>query len=66
MILPQGPISKPKALVKNMLSNLGFFHDEENFLLLFKERVNDHFIQNWHQRLNDSNRALFYRRICIF
>ena len=40
--------------------------DEKNFLSLFKQRVNDHFIQNWHQRLNESSRALFYRQICIF
>ena len=62
------------ALAKNMLSILGFFHvyvaqgarDEKNFLSLLKQRVNDHFIQNWHQRLNESSRALLYRQIYIF
>ena len=62
------------ALIKNMLSNLGFFHvcvaqgvgDEKNFLSLFKQRINDYFLQNWYQRLNESSRALFYRQICNF
>ena len=62
------------SLVKNMLSNLGFYHvwvaqgvgDENNFLSTFKQRVSDHFIQNWHQRLNESSRATFYRQICVF
>ena len=40
--------------------------DEKNFLSLFKQRGNDHFIQKWHQQLNESSRALFYRQICIY
>ena len=62
------------SLVKNMLSNLGFYHvwvaqgvgDENNFISTFKQRVSDHFVQNWHQRLNESSRATFYRQICVF
>ena len=62
------------AFVKNTLSNLGFFHvweaqgvgDVNNFLSVFKQRVKDHFIQSWHERLNKSSRASFYREICVF
>ena len=62
------------SLVKNLLSNLGFFHvwvaqgvgDEKIFLSIFRQRVSDHFIQNWQQRLNESSRASFYRHICVF
>ena len=37
-----------------------------NFLSVFKQRVKDHFIQSWHERLNKSSRASFYREICVF
>ena len=36
------------------------------FLSIFRQRINDHFIQNWHQRLNESSRASFYRQMCVF
>lgn len=62
------------SLVRNILSNLGFYHvwaaqgvgDEKIFLSIFKQRVRDNFIQCWHQRLNESSRATFYRQICVF
>ena len=62
------------SLVKNLLSNLGFFPvwvaqgvgDETIFLSIFRQRVSDHFIQNWQQRLNESSRASFYRHLCVF
>ena len=59
------------TLVRNLLSTLGF-HDVwlaqsvgnvNVFLNVFKQRLNDTFIQNWHERLNSSNRALFFRSI---
>ena len=59
------------SLVKNLLSILGFFHvwvaqgagDEKIFLSIFRQRVSDHFIQTWQQRLNESSRASFDRHI---
>lgn len=35
-------------------------------VLLFPKRLTDNFIQNWHSRLDFSNRALFYRSIVVF
>ena len=62
------------VFVKDMLSNLGFFHvwaaqevgDENKFLSIFKQRLSDNFVQTWNQRLNESSRAIFYRQICVF
>ena len=59
-------------LVRDLLASLGFFEvwleqsvGDINFLLSFlKQRLNDAFIQNWHARLENSTRALFYRNIC--
>ena len=36
------------------------------FLSLFKQRLQDTFIQNWQSRINNSSRALFYRNIANF
>ena len=36
------------------------------FLVLFKQRVKDNFIQLWNSELNDSSRALFYRNMSDF
>ena len=33
---------------------------------IFKQRLQDNFVQEWHHRLNDSSRALFYREIASF
>ena len=62
------------VFVKNMLSNLGFFHvwaaqgvgDENKFLSIFRQSLSDNFVQTWNQRLNESSRAIFYRQICVF
>ena len=35
--------------------------DRVLFLNLVKQRLTDHFIQNWNSRLSDSTHALFYR-----
>lgn len=37
-----------------------------SFLIIFKQRISDHFIQNWRQRLNESSRASFYKEFSIF
>ena len=36
------------------------------FVSLFKQRVTDNFIQNWHSRLENSSRANFYKTIAVF
>ena len=62
------------VLVKNLLAEFGFYEvwlqqnvgDHEIFLVLFKQRVKDNFIQLWNSELNNSSRALFYRNISDF
>ena len=57
------------TLLRDLLGNLGFMDvwlqqsvgDRVLLLNLVKQRLTDQFIQNWNSRLNDSNRALFYR-----
>ena len=61
-------------LVKDLLSTMGFYEvwlgqgvgNVGVFLKLFKQRLNDNFIQNWNDRLNNSNRASFYCTIADF
>jgi exonuclease III len=62
------------SLVKSLLCSLGF-HDAwlmqsvgniDMFLFVVKQRLRDHFVQNWSSRLQDSSRALFYRQISCF
>ena len=73
--LDQNPnIKNWASFVKNTLSNSGFYHvwltqgvgDIKIFLKIFKQRLQDNFVQEWHHRLNDSSRALFYREIASF
>ena len=62
------------SIVKNTLSNLGFYHvwasqgvgNVKNFLTIFKQRLRDNFIQNWEERLYASSRADFYKEIASF
>ena len=62
------------SLLKNLLCSLGFvdawtFQGEGNndmFLYIVKQRLNDQFIQNWYARLTQSSRALFYNTISSF
>ena len=61
-------------LVKEMLAKMGFYDVWLNqgvgniqlFFSLFRQRLNDNFLQNWYQRLNDSSRATFYVNIADF
>ena len=61
-------------MVKNTLSNLGFYNvwlaqgvgNINNFLHILKDRLKDCFVQNWHHRLTESSRATLYREIAIF
>jgi len=60
--------------VKGLLCTLGFYDvwlqqnvgNTNNFLALVKQRLHDQFGQNWHSRLENSSRALFYRSISNF
>ena len=60
--------------VKHLLSTLGFYDvwlaqnvgNVKQFISLFKQRVNDVFVQNWNADLRDSSRATFYRTISFF
>ena len=36
------------------------------FLSVFKQRLHDNFMQNWHDRLNNSSRANFYKSAAQF
>ena len=62
------------SLVRDILLPLGFYEvwlqqgvgDYLKFLSLFKQRLQDTFIQNWQSRINNSSRALFYRTIATF
>ena len=59
------------SLVRNLLCNLGFYEvwlnrevgDEKIFLKIVKQRLHDQFCQIWHEELENSSRALFYRNI---
>ena len=62
------------ALVKNLLGSLGFNEvwlaqgvgNENMFLNLVRQRLHDHFIQNWNSRLEKSSRANFYSYLRSF
>jgi len=62
------------SLLKDLLCTLGFydvwlFQDvghEKIFLYNVKLRLNDHFMQNWNGRLQDSSRANLYNHIASF
>ena len=60
--------------VRDTLFNLGFNEvwynqsvgNEAIFLFTLKQRLTDISIQNWNARLNESNRAIFYRNLNFF
>ena len=62
------------SMVKHLLSRLGFFEvwnaqgigNIRNFLSIFKLRVKDVYIQDWHSRLENSTRARFYINVAKF
>lgn len=62
------------TLVRDLLSRLGFMDvwvyqgvgDMKIFMQVFKQRIKDVFIQDWHSRLENSTRARFYTVICNF
>ena len=62
------------SLLKNLLCLLAFVDawtfqsvgNNDMFLYIVKQRLNDQFIQNWYARLTQSSRALFYNTISSF
>ena len=62
------------SLVRDLLTNLGFHEvwllqgvgNVNIFLSELKLRLNDTFIQKWHERLGNSSRARFYNTIAQF
>ena len=62
------------SLVQNLLMSLGFYDvwlvqgvgNYERFIAVWRQRFTDNFIQNWHSRLEDSARAVFYKSIASF
>ena len=61
-------------LVRNLLSNLGFFEvwlnqgvgDVKLFFTMLRQRIKDQFIQGWAGEIQNSSRARFYRNITEF
>ncbi|MCG8093252.1 MAG: hypothetical protein JAZ17_06420 [Candidatus Thiodiazotropha endolucinida] len=62
------------SLVRHLLMSVGFYEvwlqqgvgNYTAFISLFKQRITDIFIQNWHARLDDSSRAIFYKSFATF
>ena len=56
------------SLVRQLLMSLGFYEvwlaqgvgNIDSFLSVFKQRLNDTFMQNWRERIDDSLRAIFF------
>lgn len=62
------------SLVHHLLVTMGFGEvwlqqgvgNYNKFILVFKQRLTDNFIQNWHSRIEESSRAVFYRSFGTF
>ena len=62
------------SLVRDLLASLGFREvwlaqgvgNVSAFLSVLKQRLSDTFMQNWHDRINNSSRANFYKTIMQF
>lgn len=62
------------SLVCHLLETMGFQEvwlqqgvgNFNRFISLFKQRLTDNFIQNWHSRIKESTRAIFYRSFASF
>ena len=62
------------SLVRNLLASLGFREvwltqgvgNVGTFLSVLKQRLSDIFMQNWHDRINNSSRANFYKTVMQF
>ena len=62
------------SLVRHLLMTLGFYDvwlgqgvgSYDGFMSLLKQRLTDNFVQDWHSRLEESSRAVFYRSFASF
>ena len=62
------------SLLRNLLFTMGFNEvwlqqgvgNYNNFISVFNQRLSDVFIQNWHSRIEESSRAVFYRSFATF
>ena len=62
------------SLVRNLLMSLGFYdvwleqgvENYKGFMTVLRQRLTNNFVQNWHSRLEDSSRAVFYNSIASF
>ena len=62
------------SLIRHLLLSMGFNEvwlqqgvgNYNIFIALCKQRLSDNFIQNWHSRIEDSSRAIFYRSFATF
>ena len=62
------------SLVRQLRISLGFYEvwlargvgNIDAFLSVFKQRLNDTFMQNWRERIDDSSRANFYKTLTQF
>ena len=62
------------TLVRDLLSSLGIYEvwlaqgvdNTEFFMYIFKQRLHDNNLQLWHNRLENSTRAIFFREIIDF
>ena len=62
------------SLLRNLLASLGFREvwlaqgvgNVGTFLSVLKQRHSDIFMQNWHDRINNSSRAIFYKTVMQF
>ena len=73
--LERNPAKKNWAsLLHNLLLSMGFndvwlqqgVGNYNNFISMFKQRLSDVFIQNWHSRIEQSSRAVFYMSFATF
>ena len=62
------------SLLRDLLCSMGFnvvwqqqgVGNFNNFISVFKQRLSDTFIQNWHSRIENSSKALCYRSFATF
>ena len=62
------------SLVRQLLMSLGFYEvwlaqgvaNSNAFLSVFKQRINDIFMQNWRETLEESSRANFFKNVTQF
>ena len=54
------------SLVRDFVSNIRIPRSLGAFLSVLKQRLSDTFMQNWHDRINNSSEQIFTRLSCNF